>query len=576
METATAKELYFNNPNYLRVFATDLRDGRQGLNKEGGGEESMDMTPEEGVILAKALDGFRADIIEVGFPGNNGDYDFCAEMAGNINYATVAAFARDGIPGDIEAVFKALDAQIRQNRGQIALLTKTGERVRGKVTQQQIFDRMTAGVRQSIQGFQKRGVAPSIYTYFEGASEAPEGLLRELIAEHARVVQAETNPDLLSQVDLTYGICDTNGSAYPGKLERVMRALSPQVNGLGIPAILSVHPHNDRGFATGLAYEAVRGGARQVDVCFNGTGERHGNASTAEVLGNWHLNRLSDDADSKVREAVRDPDFPELETGVDLKRAYETANVAASTFRGEVPFKAPFVGKVGGNSKAGMHLSGEARDKYAFRTVNPQDFGVPESAEMQTSVMMGAAGVQRLLSPVGIYLPRKAAAKAFDQYSKSGGGHFTPYGFVDRFILTEDVLEQIDQHSDTYLQLESASWTGKSGKDGKLSSVSLEYKQGEEQATISEESSSGAIDATMRALRSITGQDMEIVWFTEHAIGDKGQDVGSDATVVTRLEVRWNGETRVAYSSDRQSVDAGIKALFHAVNAFSFWKKGEK
>ena len=46
---------------------------------------------------------------------------------------------------------------------------------------------------------------------------------------------------------------------------------------------LSVHCHNDLGLATANTLAGVLGGARQVESCINGIGERAGNASLEEV-----------------------------------------------------------------------------------------------------------------------------------------------------------------------------------------------------------------------------------------------------------------------------------------------------
>src|SRR3712207_9183704 len=49
-------------------------------------------------------------------------------------------------------------------------------------------------------------------------------------------------------------------------------------------AVVSVHCHNDLGLATANALTAVRAGARQVEVCVNGIGERAGNTALEEFV----------------------------------------------------------------------------------------------------------------------------------------------------------------------------------------------------------------------------------------------------------------------------------------------------
>ena len=47
---------------------------------------------------------------------------------------------------------------------------------------------------------------------------------------------------------------------------------------------ISVHCHNDLGLAVANSLAAVRAGARQVETCINGIGERAGNAALEEVV----------------------------------------------------------------------------------------------------------------------------------------------------------------------------------------------------------------------------------------------------------------------------------------------------
>src|SRR5439155_8106237 len=47
---------------------------------------------------------------------------------------------------------------------------------------------------------------------------------------------------------------------------------------------ISVHCHNDLGLAVANSLAAIQAGARQVECCVNGIGERAGNAALEEVV----------------------------------------------------------------------------------------------------------------------------------------------------------------------------------------------------------------------------------------------------------------------------------------------------
>ncbi len=48
--------------------------------------------------------------------------------------------------------------------------------------------------------------------------------------------------------------------------------------------IVSTHCHNDLGLAVANSLAAISAGARQVECCVNGIGERAGNAALEEVV----------------------------------------------------------------------------------------------------------------------------------------------------------------------------------------------------------------------------------------------------------------------------------------------------
>ena len=72
-----------NDPNYVRIFDTTLRDGEQ--------SPGCSMNLEEKVRVAHVLEELGVDIIEAGFPiASNGDFEAVREVAANIKRSTVA------------------------------------------------------------------------------------------------------------------------------------------------------------------------------------------------------------------------------------------------------------------------------------------------------------------------------------------------------------------------------------------------------------------------------------------------------------------------------------------------------
>ena len=81
----------------------------------------------------------------------------------------------------------------------------------------------------------------------------------------------------------TVNIPDTVGYSNPEEFGALIKGVFDNVPNID-KATVSVHCHNDLGLAAANSLAAVENGARQVEGCINGLGERAGNASLEEVM----------------------------------------------------------------------------------------------------------------------------------------------------------------------------------------------------------------------------------------------------------------------------------------------------
>src|SRR5699024_6609181 len=68
-------------------------------------------------------------------------------------------------------------------------------------------------------------------------------------------------------------LCDTNGGMLPDWVHEIVTTVAARTDGT-----LGIHAHNDSGCAVANSMAAVAAGARHVQGCVNGYGERTGNA----------------------------------------------------------------------------------------------------------------------------------------------------------------------------------------------------------------------------------------------------------------------------------------------------------
>jgi 2-isopropylmalate synthase len=81
----------------------------------------------------------------------------------------------------------------------------------------------------------------------------------------------------------TVNIPDTSGFAQPDEFGMMIAYIREHVPNIG-HATVSVHCHNDLGLAVANSLAAIKSGARQIECCVNGIGERAGNAALEELV----------------------------------------------------------------------------------------------------------------------------------------------------------------------------------------------------------------------------------------------------------------------------------------------------
>ena len=81
----------------------------------------------------------------------------------------------------------------------------------------------------------------------------------------------------------TVNIPDTCGFVQPDELGAMITYIREHVANID-RATISVHCHDDLGLAVANSLAAIKAGARQVECCVNGVGERAGNAALEELV----------------------------------------------------------------------------------------------------------------------------------------------------------------------------------------------------------------------------------------------------------------------------------------------------
>src|SRR6187549_2994670 len=359
----------------VRLYDTTLRDGL--------GTPGLSLSVEERLKVAQALDRLGVHFIEAGFPSSNPkEAEFFARLAElELDQATVCAFGmtrrRDTRAEDDEA----LAVLVGTFADVVCLVGKSWGLHLEKVIKASPEENL-AMVADSVafcHGAGKRVVYDAEH-FFDGYRDDP-GYALECVR-----AAAEAGAENVT-------LCDTNGGSLPAFVGEATAAV---VEALGDGVEVGIHTHNDAECAVANSLAAVEAGARLVQGCVNGYGERCGNANLASILPALQLKMGFDVV------------MPEQLATLTSTAHYldELCNLASDPDR-------PYVGRNAFAHKAGMHAAGVAADASTFEHLDPARVG--NDREILASELSGKATIRTQAEQAGLELDDEAAARAVER-----------------------------------------------------------------------------------------------------------------------------------------------------------------
>ncbi len=336
----------------VEMYDTTLRDGSQ--------QVGLDLTVEDKLRVAAALDELGVDVVEGGWPGSNPkDKEFFAR-AGEIPWrnAKLAAFGATRRPNRSADGDPDLETLLVANTPIVTLVGKSWT-LHVDEALRTTREENLAMIADSARFFVREGrrVVFDAEHFFDGYA-ADAGYALECLA-----AAAEAGADTLA-------LCDTNGGTLPDDIVRIVRDVLGTFGGLRV----GVHCHNDSACAVANSLVAVGEGATHVQGAANGYGERCGNADLFAVIAGLELKREHEL-------------LPPGRLGALAATAREIAELA------NLPFdaKQPYVGSSAFATKAGLHASAIARRPDAYSHVNPERVG--NRAHVLVSELAGRSNV---------------------------------------------------------------------------------------------------------------------------------------------------------------------------------------
>jgi 2-isopropylmalate synthase len=164
--------------------------------------------------------------------------------------------------------------------------------------------------------------------------------------------------------------------------------------------VLSFHGQNDLGMASANAVAAVRAGARQVELCVNGIGERAGNTSFEEVV---------------MAIAVHGASLG-VHTDVDTTGIYPLSKLVEARSGIGVPANKAIVGRNAFRHASGIHQDGVLKHRQNYEHIDPARIGHPIGTEIVLGKLSGTAGFAAKARQLGFDLDGGPLARAFQEF----------------------------------------------------------------------------------------------------------------------------------------------------------------
>ena len=357
----------------ILIFDTTLRDGEQAPGF------SLDVAAK--VALARALEALGADVIEAGFPiASPADADAVSQVARDVRRPVIAALARCR-QGDIDEAARAL-APARRKRLHVFLATSDLHLSRKlRITRDACLEAVVDGVRRA------RRSTDDVEFSAEDATRSDRDFL-------CRVVEAA-----IAAGAGTINLPDTVGYSTPDEMREFFAGILARVPNAG-RAIFSAHCHDDLGLAVANSLAAVQGGARQIECCINGIGERAGNAALEEVVMALRVRADEVRADTGVRigEIGSSSALVSRLTGYAVQR--NKAIVGANAFAHE----------------AGIHQDGMLKDAATYQIMDPTELGL--TMTLPLGKHSGRHAFARACADAGFDLGAEELQEAFRRFKR--------------------------------------------------------------------------------------------------------------------------------------------------------------
>jgi 2-isopropylmalate synthase len=495
-------------PARLIILDTTLRDGEQ--------SPGVALSADDKLAIARQLARLQVDVIEAGFPFSSpGDHAAVRAIAEQIDGPVIAGLSRC-FEKDVRQCAEALEPAARARIHVFIGTSPVHRDSQLRMSQQQVLDRvvsmtaLAATFRDDVE-----------FSPMDASRTEPE-YLAEVVA--AAITAGAT----------TINLPDTVGYATPDEWRGLIDWLRGRVPALD-SVTLSVHCHNDLGLAVANSLASVRAGARQVETCVNGIGERAGNAALEEVAMATRLH----------------PEVFGVATRLDHSQLFRTSRLVSQLTGMLVQPNKAVVGANAFAHHSGIHQDGVLKDRRTFEIMDAAEVGA--GSTLVLGKLSGRHALRSRLEELGYTLDDEELNRAFVRFKALAD---RKRDVTDRDL--EAVVVDERRTGDERYHLEHVQVScGTQLRPTATVRMLLPDGFSHEAAAIGD----GPVDAAYRAIHSLCQVEGELEEFAVQAI-----TAGVDAVGEVSVRLRRDGVRASGHGADTDIIVAAAKAYVHAIN----------
>ncbi|WP_413203802.1 2-isopropylmalate synthase [Rhodospirillum sp. A1_3_36] len=519
--------------------AVDLRDGNQALIEPMGSDRKVKMF--------ELLCGMGYKEIEVGFPAaSQTDFDFLRKLID------------DGlIPADV--TIQVL-TQAREE-----LIKRTFEAIDGAPSAiVHLYNSTSTLQRKVVFNMEKQGITQLAVRGAEMVREGASKVTSGTKVRYQYSPESFTGTEMDYAVEICAAVMDvlepTAANPIILNLPATVEMSSPNVHadqiewfGRNLPnrdrALISLHPHNDRGTAVAATELGLMAGADRVEGTLFGNGERTGNVDLI-TLG---LNLFTQGVDPKI-------DFSDINHIVDVAEECNRLPVhERHPYAGELVFTA-FSGSHQDAINKGLKAIRESNEgiwEVPYLPIDPEDLGRSYEAVIRVNSQSGKGGVAYIMErDYGIRMPRGLQvefSKIIQRITDETGEEINSKRMMKAF---EDTYLGFDK---PYAFIEHSSKPDPASPTDRILTATVKMNGKVKEIA---GRGTGPIEALGDAIRKDSGLQFTIEDYEEHTLRP-----GSDAQAVAFIKASLpDGTSRYGVGIHANFVVASLKAVLSAAN----------